>query len=100
MREGTRRKEIIKLLSDIDEPISAKEIAQDLGLRAKEVRTVYNHLDHVAKSVRSNGKRLLMVPPRCKECGYVFNNMKRARQPHRCPRCKSERIEPPRFIIR
>jgi len=100
MREETMRKEIIKLLSEVDEPLSAREIAQDLGLGARDVKSVYNHLDHVAKSVKSNGKRLLMVPPRCKECGYVFNDMKKARQPHRCPKCKSERIEPPRFIIR
>ena len=100
MRQETRRKEIIRLLSQIDEPISAKEIAQDLGLGAKDVRKIYAHLDHVAKSVRSNGKKLLMIPPRCKECGYVFNNMRRARLPNRCPRCKSERIEPPRFIIK
>jgi hypothetical protein len=100
MREETRRKEIIRLLSQVDEPITAKEIAHDLGMRVREVRSIYNHLDHVAKSVRSNGKRLLMVPPRCKVCGYVFENIKKARRPHRCPKCRSERIEPPRFIIR
>jgi len=40
-----------------------------------------------------------MVPPTCKTCGYVFKDLDRPKRPSRCPRCRSERISSPLFII-
>ncbi|WP_460025947.1 hypothetical protein [Infirmifilum sp. SLHALR2] len=40
-----------------------------------------------------------MKPPVCRDCGYVFTSLESARKPSRCPRCKSERILQPSFIL-
>jgi len=56
----------------------------------------------LARSVYSRsggGEALLMVPPRCRRYGYVFKDLESPRKPSRCPRCRSEWIEPPRFTI-
>jgi len=41
-----------------------------------------------------------VVPARCRNCGYEFRGRERLRKPSKCPRCHSERIEPPRFYVR
>lgn len=98
--EGSIRQRIARLLEEAKEPLSAEDIARDLGI---EVEEVYLHLAHVAKTVRrlsSGRKLLLMMPPRCRKCGYIFKDLDKPKKPSRCPRCKFEWIEPPRFIIR
>lgn len=94
------RQRIAKLLEGAENPLKAEEIAYALGIDEQEV---YSHLAHIAKSIRrlSGGcKALLMVPPICKKCGYVFRDLDKPKKPSRCPRCRSEWLEPPRFIIR
>ena len=100
--EGTVRQRIIKLLSSTEYPLSVNEIARELGLPLEESRSVYNHLEHVAKTLNrmyGGSLVLLMEPPTCRKCGYRFTNLKKPRKPSRCPKCGSEWIEPPRFII-
>ncbi len=84
-------------------PLTAREIAELVGLDPSTgEREVYEHLRHVAKTLRRRlGGRaaLYMVPPSCRDCGYVFTDLTEPRRPSRCPRCKSERISPPRFYI-
>ena len=102
LEEGTVRQRIIRLLSSVDHPMSVNEIAKELGLPPEESRAVYKHLEHVAKTLNrmyGGSLALLMEPPMCRKCGYVFRNLKKPRKPSRCPRCGSEWIEPPRFII-
>ncbi|MEM1526155.1 MAG: transcriptional regulator [Ignisphaera sp.] len=97
---GSIRQRMVKLLESIEEPITAEDIASSLDI---DVNNVYIHLAHLAKTVRrsSSGKKaLLMVPPRCRECGYIFKDLDKPKKPSKCPRCRSERIEHPRFIIR
>jgi len=99
--EGTIRERIVKLLMETQRPLSASEIASMLGLPAGSEREVYEHLRHIAKTVRrmSGGKlALYMVPPQCKKCGYVFK-LDKPRKPSKCPRCNSQWIDPPRFYI-
>ncbi len=100
--EGTIRERIVRLLSSAEYPMSAAEIARELGLPPGEVRSVYAHLEHVAKTLNGmygGSLVLLMEPPHCRKCGYVFKSLKKPRKPSRCPKCGSEWIEPPRFII-
>lgn len=97
---GSIRQKIAKLLEEVEAPLSAEDIAYSVGI---DVEEVYAHLPHVAKTIRrSSGgrKSLLMVPPRCRKCGYVFKDLDRPKKPSKCPKCRSEWIEPPRFIIR
>ncbi len=99
----TTREKIIKILRDSKEPLTVYEIAIRLGLDVKGCeRIIYDHLKHIAKSIwrSSKGKyALFMLPPVCRNCGYVFKDLKEPRKPSKCLRCKSQRIEPPRFKI-
>ncbi len=100
--EGTVRQRIVRILSSADHPMTAAEIARELGLPPGEARSVYSHLEHVAKTLnRTYGGSLvlLMEPPYCRKCGYVFRSLKKPRRPSKCPKCGSEWIEPPRFIV-
>ncbi len=101
--DDTVRRRIMKLLEETDTPLTVNEIVAilDLNLTSTEV---YGHLRHIARTVRrSSGgrKALLMKPPVCRSCGYVFSDMTgKPRKPSKCPKCHSEWIEPPAFIIR
>ncbi len=98
----TLREKIMKLLIETKNPLSVDDIIAFLGLTIRDKRLVYDALEHIAKTIRrrSKGKlELVMIPPRCLRCGYVFKDLKRLRKPSKCPRCKSERISPPLFKI-
>ena len=88
----TIRKQIIEVISDAQ--CDARDISSAVGITEKEV---YGHLPHIARSLPKQGKKLKITPARCIACGYVFKDRQRVNKPSRCPRCKSERIEHPRF---
>ena len=96
----SRRERIIELLTATEEPMDVGEIARELGLDPREAASIYEDLEHIARSLKNSGFVLLVQPPACKSCGYVFKDLKRLKKPSKCPRCRSERIYPPRFIIR
>ncbi len=101
MYEDSIRKRIMKLLEESATPLTARHIIDYLGLDI-EPKDVYEHLRHIAKTIRrvSGGRKVLVMrPPICRSCGYVFKDLDRPRKPSRCPRCKSEWIEPPAFKI-
>ncbi len=96
--EGSIRQRIAKLLEESKEPLTADEIARIFDI---DINDVYIHLEHIAKSIKrlySGKKVLLMTTPRCRKCGYIFK-IEKPKKPSRCPKCKSELIEPPQFII-
>lgn len=99
MDELTIREKIITLLSTINNPLTAYDITVNLGFKIDESE-VYEHLKHIAKTIRTQGGTLLMRPPTCKVCGYVFKELEKPKKPTKCPKCKSERIAPPSFIIK
>lgn len=97
---STTREKIVDLLRTTRRPLTVDEIAIALG--DVNPKDIYEHLEHVAKSIysRSSGREvLLMEPPYCRKCGYVFKDINKPRKPSKCPRCKSEWIAPPRFIV-
>ncbi|NPA98963.1 MAG: transcriptional regulator [Crenarchaeota archaeon] len=99
----TLREKIIELLKNTESPLTVDEIIAVLGLSHRDRKLVYDAIMHAAKTVkrRSSGRlEIVMVPPYCIKCGYVFKDLKKPRKPSRCPRCRSERIAPPRFMIR
>ncbi|MDI9620190.1 MAG: transcriptional regulator [Candidatus Nezhaarchaeota archaeon] len=98
----TTRERIINLLQSHSNPLSAEEIILVLNLQNMKPRDIYEHLKHIAKSVkaRSGGKEVLaMIPPSCKSCGYIFEALDKPKKPSKCPKCKSERISTPTFKL-
>ncbi len=91
----TIRQRMIVLLGG--EEMSARELSQAMGVREKEV---YEHLAHIARSVTTKGKRLIIRPSECLVCGYIFQDRSRFTRPGRCPRCKKSHIQEPRYIVR
>jgi predicted Zn-ribbon and HTH transcriptional regulator len=73
--------------------------ARDLSkvLRASE-KEILGHLEHVAKSVRPP-KRLIVEPPFCNKCQFIFSDRRKFSSPSRCPQCRHEGISPPAFKI-
>jgi predicted Zn-ribbon and HTH transcriptional regulator len=90
----TIRQKIIELLSSTE--LEARELSQELGIQEKEV---YDHLAHVARSVRAEKKKLIIHPSRCLRCGFVFEDRKRLTPPGRCPKCKQSYLQSPRYSI-
>lgn len=72
--------------------LSAKDISAEVGVPE---HAVAEHLEHLKRSAKAKGEVLVVDPPECTQCGFVFKG--KLKRPSRCPRCKSERIHPPRF---
>ena len=66
---GTTRHQIMECLSE--KAMSAIELSQELGIREKDV---YEHLPHIARSVSTQRKRLVIHPAQCLSCGYLLKN--------------------------
>jgi len=90
----TLREQMMMLLSENE--MSAREISSAVGIGEKEV---YDHLFHISRSIRSQGKKLVIRPSECMGCGYVFEKRKRFTRPGRCPLCKSEHIKQPLYRV-
>jgi len=86
----TRRRELIGWLSQ--QEWSFDVLRRDLGV---SVRLLEDDLRHVERTLHGAGRRLLVTPPLCDACGFVFRHRepRRYHTPSRCPRCRSERIE-------
>ena len=85
---------MIQLLEETE--CTVRHISQVLRIGEKQV---YQHLEHVRRSVAADKKRLAMNPARCLGCGYVFENRSRLTKPGRCPVCKKGPISPPSYKI-
>jgi len=94
----TRREEITRLLESAEQPMTAQEIRDILDLEERSI--VYDDIDHIARSVKNQGKEVLVKPASCGKCQYVFKVKGSAKAPTKCPRCKSEWILAPSFLIR
>lgn len=83
------------MLSLLEEgALSAGELSILLRVPEKEV---CRHLPHVEKTLRKRGRRLLVEPARCRQCGFVFRKRERFTKPSRCPLCRGESVEEPLF---
>jgi predicted Zn-ribbon and HTH transcriptional regulator len=94
MVSGTIRQQIITLLTE--EELSARDISQLVSIREKEVCL---HLDHINRSVSSQGKVLVVTPCQCLSCGFIFKDRQRLSSPGRCPQCKGSHISMARYRI-
>ena len=92
---STIRKQLIELLSA--GTCGVRELSQELHQSEKEI---YDHLRHIERSLKSGDKRLVIEPPVCLACGFVFIDRSRPQPPGHCPQCKKTRIRRPRYTIR
>ena len=93
---STRRQRIVELLTGTER--SFEELRRELEVPA---RALEDDLGHVERSLRRGPARLRVDPARCLACGFTFEDRapRRFLAPSRCPRCKSERIAEPRFLV-
>ncbi|MFX0055440.1 MAG: transcriptional regulator [Candidatus Hermodarchaeota archaeon] len=94
----TRRERITALLEQTDVPLTAQEICDILDIKHRAI--VYEDIEHIAISLKHKGKELLIRPASCGKCGYAFTKRKSAKRPSKCPKCRSEWILQPGYIVR
>lgn len=78
------------------EPRSVSSIARELGLRRGDVE---EDLRHALRSARAAGHEILVVPARCRSCGFTFDEEKLSK-PGKCPACRGTRLYEPQISIR
>ena len=91
---ATIRRQIINLLREA--PLGARELSQAVHQSEKEI---YAHLAHIERSLKAEGRHLVIEPPVCLNCGFVFEHRQRPQPPGHCPRCRKTRISRPRYRI-
>lgn len=94
-RQETVRRKIISVLAG--QTLSAKEISADIRVSEREV---YEHLEHIQRTVNKKEHCLIVIPAECRKCGFVFRKRDRLRKPGKCPVCHGELIQEPLFSIR
>jgi predicted Zn-ribbon and HTH transcriptional regulator len=92
----TVRESLRRVLREADAPLSALEISGLVGIAQREVG---EHLEHLRRTQANRDERLEVVAARCLKCSFEFEAREKLGRPSRCPKCKSERIDPPRFRI-
>ena len=89
----TLRRDLLAYLSQ--EPRSVSRLARELRLPRADVEDA---LRHMVRSARAAGHRIVIVPARCRACGFTFDE-DRLTKPSRCPECKESRIFEPQISI-
>ena len=93
-RRKTIRQQIISLLDG--NALTAKDISADIRISEKEV---YEHLEHIRKTVNKAEHRFSIQAPVCRKCGFTFRKRDKLRKPGKCPVCRSEIIQEPLFSV-
>ena len=93
-RKETIRQEIISALQG--KTLSVKELSGIVRVSEKEI---YEHLEHIHKTLNKGDDILSVTPAECRKCGFVFKKREKFKKPGKCPICRSESIEEPLFGI-
>jgi len=93
-RYETLRRRIVGILKE--EPLSGKDLSVSLRISEKDV---YEHLEHIRKTMNKGAYRLTVAPARCDKCGFVFRKRGRLKKPGKCPICRSESLQEPLFSV-
>lgn len=75
--------------------VTLVELAQAHGMRPAELAS---DLAHLQLSVRHEGLALVVIPAKCRKCGFEFEPEKLGK-PSKCPCCKGTWIHSPRFRL-
>jgi predicted Zn-ribbon and HTH transcriptional regulator len=90
---GTRRQEIVDRL--VEDEWEFDELRRNFGLT---VKVLEEDLRHIERSVRAQGRRLVVSPAKCEACGFAFKSTA-FHPPGRCPSCRNRRISGPWFRV-
>ena len=89
----TVRKLLLELLTA--EPRSVSSLARELGLSRGDLE---KNLHHMIRSARAAGHHIIVIPARCRSCGFVFDEG-RLTKPGKCPSCRESRIFEPQIRV-
>jgi len=89
----TLRKQLVEYLSR--EPRSVSRLARELGLSRADVEDA---LRHMIRSARAAGHTVVVLPARCRSCGFTFDES-RLTKPGKCPACRNSRIFEPQISV-
>ena len=90
----TVRQELIALLQA--GPMDLRDLALALEIREADAA---DHLHHVARSLKAQGRELKITPAYCQQCGFDFRRRQRFTRPGRCPHCRSNRIQGAVYLL-
>ncbi|SLM47151.1 conserved protein of unknown function [Nitrospira japonica] len=94
-RSQTLRQQLSLLLTGTSR--TARQLAALVSISERQVE---EHLEHVVRSLaRDYSRRFILRPSACHECGFAFRDRTRLTRPSRCPRCRSEAISAPEYMI-
>jgi len=94
-RDRTIREAIRGILAD-GAARTLRELSQEIGVSEK---VLPHHLEHLDRSLRREGRPLVLEPPRCLDCGYAFSDRTRFRKPGRCPKCRGTHLSAPEVSL-
>jgi predicted Zn-ribbon and HTH transcriptional regulator len=80
------RKELLNILTA--QPRSVSSLSRQLGLKRGDVE---DDLAHLIRSARAAGHRVVVLPARCRACGFTFGD-DRLSKPGKCPACRGTRL--------
>lgn len=89
------RKNLIEIL--VERAYSVEELAE---LHEEKPRDVETDLHHLLLSLRHQPYEVVIVPARCRRCGFDRFRTDRLRKPSRCPQCKANFLDAPRIRLR
>jgi predicted Zn-ribbon and HTH transcriptional regulator len=93
-RHDTIRKYIVALLEE--HTLTSKEISAIVRISEKDV---YDHLEHIRRTMNKGNKHLVVRPAQCEQCGFTFVKRGRLSKPGKCPVCRNGLILPPLFSV-
>jgi transcriptional regulator len=82
----TVRRTLVEILSTGPRSVSA--LARELGLPRREIE---EDVRHAIRSARAAGHHVVVVPAKCRACGFEFADDRLAK-PSRCPACRGSRL--------
>jgi transcriptional regulator len=91
---ATVRRNLIAVLTL--EPRSASSLARELGLKRADVE---QDLRHAIRSARTAGHDIVVLPAKCRSCGFEFGEDKLTK-PGKCPVCRGSRLYEAQILIR
>lgn len=89
----TRRERLRELLLTTEDGLSLDQIEKILEVKRQ---VLIADLEHLRLSFKNRRATLMMVPPSCTTCGYVFR-LDVPKAPSKCPSCKSRGLSAPIF---